>query len=367
MRWLSFGTFQEHDVHAPLVFKLNSRLCDFEASQDFNGLGTFSYALSLQGQEVDELRTIPLRHSKLRRILSRGLYPALIHNQELRNSILVENRKELRSQIEDFEYDAFFTRELFALDEETMSYLKSKIPLRVLWLSFTPYEAPLSIPDKVLEGFTHIYIVDSGGVEGLRQKGLNAFHLPFAMSDFQSPVQKVKRRYKLGFAGTIYAGRLGMLKELAQAGVDYQFWTGSYDASMEMMAPELKAFYGGRAFSHRMLEVLSQCEMIFNPIHRAYMQGLPDNVLNFRLFESLSVGSLPVCESKPALEELFSSQEIPSYSSPEELLTHIQYFSSRSQELKERVQEAHNKCMQEHLYSHRMARILNQVEMSKGF
>jgi len=358
MKWLCLGTLQFH--HARQGLEVQSDFsCNFEASLEYNGLGAHSYGLKCIGEEVREMRLVPFPGLALAPKLWGLLLEAERWRPRLKINRLNKGFAQFMEQIKPGSFDVFFTREIWDYSLEFLQELARRIPRRVVWLSSSPGRAPFpEIWDK-LKYFTHIFLIERAGVQLLRDRGFPAYYLPFALADYQEVQIQVEQSIELGFLGTLYPPRLKLLEELIDLGLE--FWAPNFTSSTRIICPPLAVCYKGEAWVMDLLKSMARCHLLVNPIHRSYMRGLSDDVTNFRLFEAIGAGTFQIAERNAAIHEIFSSDEVETYGSLEELREKVQYYRKRPESCSSQVQKALKKVESDHLYSHRMYEILNII------
>ncbi|MCO4783829.1 MAG: glycosyltransferase [Candidatus Cloacimonetes bacterium] len=361
MKWLVYGNLQQNDLFGN--FHLDSDNCNqFKKSEEFNGLGTFSYGLELAGEEVTEYRNIPFKNYSwpIRRLLCKMQLEFETSNPKLCLNRLDSQYKDFYQFVDNNDFDAYMTREIFSYTKEYLEFIQKSFSTRVLWLSFSPGRAPFDGWQDKLSYFTHIFLVDQDGVDLLRKKGYNAYHLPFAMSDFSVSDSPQNKKYPLGFIGTIYPDRMKLLNELRS--YDFHFWSGNFERDTQIMYPHLIKNFEGKAWGHQMLYKTAEIDILVNPIHRGYMLGKVDNVSNFRNFECIGVKTFQISEDKPAVRELFDQDEMALYSSIDDLKEKISVYSQDRALRETMLKNAYKRVLDQHLYSHRCKKLLKIIQ-----
>lgn len=360
MNWLVYGNLQQNDLFGD--FYLDSNNCNqYQKSQEFNGLGTFSYGLELAGENVTEYRNIPYKRYawSIRKYLCKMQLELETSNSNLLTRRLQTQDKDFFNFVEQNDFNAYFTREIFSFSKEYLEFIKESFSIRVLWLSFSPGRAPFDGWQDKLSYFTHIFLVDQDGVDYLREMDYNAYYLPFAMSDFNVSDSPQNKKFPLGFIGTIYPDRMKLLNELSF--YDFHFWSGNFESDTQIMYPHLVKNFQGKAWGHEMLYKTAQIDILVNPIHRGYMLGQADNVSNFRNFECIGVKTFQLSEDKPAVRELFDEDEVALYSSLDDLKDKIKFYASQKELRQKMLNKAHIRVLNQHLYSHRFKELLKII------
>ena len=360
MNWLVFGSLQATDVYMDLHFK-QDLLTDYISSQEYNGLGTFSYGLDLAGNDVTEYRALPFAHLpwKFRRIGCQWLLELERHQPKMAQERVSRLTNDFLRWIEGRHFDAFFTRELFTFSPSQLEEISNHFSVRAIWLSWSPGRTQAANYADYLKHFTHIYLIDPDGVKLLVEEGFNAFYLPLALSDFCVQAKIRSNKYPIGFIGTIYPNRMQLLCSFNSELLN--FWAPNFESDTAVMYPELNSSYMGGVWGKSMLEAMGQVEVLVNPVHRSYMMGQSDNVTNFRNFESLGEYTFQLSEYKPSIREIFDETEVATYSNLDELNDKVSYFLKRPQERQQMVSKARNKVVSDHLYSHRMKQIVDTI------
>ncbi|PCJ16369.1 MAG: hypothetical protein COB02_16535 [Candidatus Cloacimonadota bacterium] len=358
MKCLVFGNLQQNDLFGD--FYLNSSNCnDFIKSQEFNGLGTFSYGLHLSNQDVTEYRSIPFKnyHWDIRKHLCKFQLELESVNPKISLNRISKLNQDFYQFIENNSFDTFFTREIFSFTKEYLEFIKKSFSIRILWLSFSPGLAPFEGWQDKLSYFTHIFLVDQKGVDFLKKKGYNAYYLPFAMSDFKCAKYAQNKKYSVGFIGTIYPDRMKLLNALTQ--FDFHFWSGNFEEDSQVMYPDLLSNFEGKAWGNNMLVRTAEIEILINPIHRGYMLGQEDNVSNFRNFECIGTNTFQISEDKQAIRDIFDEDEIAFYKDIIDLNDKLKFYLKHKDLRQKMLNKAFNKVSKDHMYSHRMKKIIN--------
>ena len=358
MKWLCLGTLHPH--HPIQDLSINSKMeSNYRIGLEFNGLGAHSYALSKIGEDVTEIRLAPHGSKFWRKFIWRWLLNAEAVNPELKSRRLNLALDKLLSRLKKEHFDCFFSREVWDYPMSFLKELEDLIPVRILWLSTSPGRAPYPEIWEELKCFTHIFLIDREGVNLLREKGYNAFYMPFALADFEEISFRSPKDLRLGFLGSVYPDRMMLLQEMRDHGLE--FWAPNFSGGTELMYPDLVTRYRGEVWGLDLLKEMSRYEIIINPIHRSYMRGMTDDVTNFRLFEAIGVRTFQIAEHKSAIREIFTEDEIATYASLEELKDKIIFYGKHSQVREKMVTKAHARVQKEHLYSHRMQDICKEV------
>jgi hypothetical protein len=358
MRWLCLGTLQFHHARQGLHVQSDFN-SDFETSVEYNGLGAHSYGLKLIGEEVQEMRLVPFSGFPLAHKLWGLLLQAENSRPHLKANRLRKGFEKVLDRIRKDDFDVVFTREIWDYSLEFLQGLAQEIPNRVVWLSSSPGRAPFPEIWEKLRCFTHIFLIDRKGVELLRERGLPAFYLPFALADYSEVRISAEQPISLGFLGTLYPPRLELLESLIDLGL--KFWAPNFTASTRIICPPLTPCYQGEAWGMNLLLNMASCRLLVNPVHRSYMRGQSDDVTNFRLFEAIGAGSFQIAERNSAIEEIFDSGEVETYLGTDELKDKVSFYLKKPDFCRKQVEKTLKKVESGHLYSHRMREILKIV------
>jgi spore maturation protein CgeB len=273
---------------------------------------------------------------------------------------LAQGFKQVLERVRVGSFDCLFTREIWDYPLEILESIKSKIPIRIAWLSSSPGRAPYPEIWEKLAYFTHVFLIDREGVALLRERGVNAYYLPFALADYPQVRLRKSQRQGVGFLGTLYPDRMGLLRTLSCHNL--AFWAPNFTGGTRIMYPDLIKHYHGEVWGKALLSKMGEMEILVNPVHRAYMKGQEDNVTNFRLFEAIGVETFQIVEEKPAIREIFPKEELEMYSSLEELHEKICFYLKQPDSREKMVENALKRVLNGHLYSHRMKEIIEIVK-----
>ncbi|MFP4167591.1 MAG: glycosyltransferase [Desulfonatronovibrionaceae bacterium] len=222
------------------------------------------------------------------------------------------------------------------------------------WRSFAPYYDFFAVIQK--QPF----------FEELKKSKVREFmYLPLAADpEFHRPLQPdsvEKRRFgsDISFLGAGYPNRRKAFGSLL--GYDLKIWGTEWDG-----AAELKPFVqmqGRRIEPEEAVRIFCATKINLN-LHssiQADQEVVPGDFVNPRTFELASCGAFQLTDERSLLPELFSREEVVTFTTINDLKDKIDYFLTRPQERLIFAERARKRVLAEHTYEHRMARLLDRM------
>lgn len=182
----------------------------------------------------------------------------------------------------------------------------------------------------------------------------NVRYLPEACNPslHHPPPGVVPHRREIVVVGNLYQTRLQLLRRLHDSGIPLRLYGSGFP---RWSSPgQLQSLYTGEHVTGlRKAEVFRSAAAVLNNLHPAEMNGV-----NARLFEAAGSGGLLLTEARPALAALFSSQEVVSFSTYDQLHEAAQAALHGDLPAREMGDRASSRAHAEHKYSDRLRLLL---------
>ena len=211
-----------------------------------------------------------------------------------------------------------------------------------------------------------LFLKDSYALDLLVGQGFNRLHfLPQCCS------RDVHRRFRLSgkdkqfygsdiaFTGTLTSGRLKLLDLLS--GFDLKIWCAYPRLQLKSHSFLASRSMGHRAFGVEQTKVFNAAKIIVN-LHR------PTDVhgVNLRTFEAAGCGGFQITDRKSDLPLSFDEgTEIVCVDSVEEFPEIASYYLKHERERKRIANRAFRRAQAEHTYEHRIASILDHLDLPR--
>lgn len=204
------------------------------------------------------------------------------------------------------------------LQPDTVAALQQGGARVVLW--FPDHLANLDRQLMFVSPYDAVFFKDPLLVERLRALlDLPVHYLPEACNPmWHRPTAKEEAEPFLVIAGNVYPSRLSLLVRLHRAGVPLRLYGATSGTSAKWLArsPVARCHTGEVIVTERKAAVYRQAAGVLNNLHPSELAGV-----NCRLFEAAGSGAAVLCESRPALPELFEpGREVLAFSSFDELV-----------------------------------------------
>jgi len=204
--------------------------------------------------------------------------------------------------------------------------------------------------------FDHIYLVDNAWIPHARFFNSNTSYLPHAASsDIFRPLN-IEKKYDVSFIGDSFGGNMNgtyrarSIDLLRKAGVSVALFG---DAGWKNI-PEMRGLYQGFIDGTKALnEVYNASHIALNIHHSQLIEGT-----NQRSFEAALSGTLQIADKRSALDDIFG-KTIPTYNSPEELVTLATSLLADEEKMKKLRDEAKT-IAQTQTYTERIAVLLGE-------
>jgi glycosyltransferase involved in cell wall biosynthesis/spore maturation protein CgeB len=264
----------------------------------------------------------------------------------------------------------FFAWDGEGLDRGLCQRLSVVCGKSVLWVTEDPYENTVNVDNSSL--FDFVFTNDLSSVGSYHG---NIYHLPFAAYP-RFHYHEIPGKdegyylYDLLFVGTAWPNRTRLLKTLlsdlkgikVKIALPYNEDTPKPDLGL----PESTYLW---KMSNSELARMANRSRIVLTLHRDYSLSGNKTMASTpgpRLFETALAGGFQLVDlTLPETTKYFSDEnEIAGFQLQGECMEQIRYFLAHSEERITMARKAQNRCLAEHLYKHRIERILEIVEKS---
>jgi len=259
----------------------------------------------------------------------------------------------LAEQIKKAKPDVLYLQDLSFCPPDFLKEMKRYVRLVVGQIAcpLPPLDNLRSL-DLILTSFPHY-------VERFRSMGIKSeyFKIAFDPSVLEK-TGKVDRKYNCTFVGGIGpAHRSGtlLLEELARR-VEIDFF--GYGADTLDASSPIHARHHGEVWGLDMYRTLLASKITIN----RHIDVAENNANNMRLYEATGCGALLITDNKINLNDLFKvGKEVVAYGNIDDLISQINYYSSRQSELETIAHAGQTRTMNEHTYQQRMEQLLGII------
>ena len=208
-----------------------------------------------------------------------------------------------------------------------------------------------------------IFLFEKTDVPRLMEKDkLKGWFLPLAVDEqvyFPTPRNE---SIDILFVGALYAGRIEMLQKVSE-----KFKDSVIQVYGHLYSPMRKPMYhffrkNKHVFTNKIISpsavnlLYSQSKICLNAHHEQSKHGV-----NQRFFEISGSKSFQLVDNNPYILEAFSSDEIMTYGSREELFDKIERMLKDDKTRNSMASNAHKKVMTHHTFTHRIKFVLDVV------
>lgn len=198
----------------------------------------------------------------------------------------------------------------------------------------------------------------------------NALYLPLAaLPSFHRPVElspQERREYgaHIGFLGAGYPNRRQAFRQLV--GQDFKIWGSDWEDESLLAAHVQRG--GARISAEESVKIYNATCINLNLHSSLRTDSLVSqgDFVNPRTFELAAMGAFQLVDQRRLLPELFTQDELVTFSSLEELYTAIGHFLNAPEERAAFAQRARKRALRDHTYAVRMTRLLEFVEERLG-
>ncbi|MEZ7195676.1 CgeB family protein [Pseudodesulfovibrio karagichevae] len=280
----------------------------------------------------------------------------------LQNSFLNVISQAILAKVETFEPDLVLAMAQAPLNPQALKRLKRDGVATAMWFVedhdlFTYWKsfAPLYDVFAVIQKGQFFEDLADIGQE-------NALYLPLAAQpDFHcpvelSPVERRKFGSEVSFMGAGYPNRRKAFHELVN--FDFKIWGTEWEGD-HVLEP-LVQLKGARVTSEDCVKIFNATTINLNLHSSIQADALVTfgDFVNPRTFELAACGAFQLVDKRTLMEEAFTEEELATFSSIEELIEKIEYFSSRPEERQAFADRARARALKDHTYAQRMRTLL---------
>ncbi|MGE4422889.1 MAG: glycosyltransferase [Pseudodesulfovibrio sp.] len=280
----------------------------------------------------------------------------------LQNSFLNVVSQAVLAKVETFEPDLVLAMAQAPLNPQALKRLRRDGVATAMWFVedhdlFTYWKsfAPLYDVFAVIQKGQFFEDLAAIGQE-------NALYLPLAAQpDFHrpvelSPVERRKFGSEVSFMGAGYPNRRKAFHELVNH--DFKIWGTEWEGD-HVLEPLLQ-LKGARVTPEECVKIFNATTINLN-LHSSIQA---DELVTFgdfvnpRTFELAACGAFQLVDKRTLMAEAFAEDELATFSSIEELIEKIEYFSSRPEERQAFADRARARALKDHTYAQRMRTLL---------
>lgn len=272
------------------------------------------------------------------------------------------------NQILKFKPDILFFNSNFEYYSNIIPFVKTHVKKIVTWIS-----CPLP-PDLDLDGIDHIFTLFPPHYDYFLSIGKNC---TLTTAGFDPEILNLlgekKEKYEISFVGGIgqfHKKREDYLKYLIPK-VNMKVWGYGFRSAnfmKDIVKQILSRFiylraYQNSAWGIEMFKVLYHSKMTFN----CHGDIAKEHAVNMRLFEATGMGTLLITEYSENIEKFFiPGKEIVCYTSKEDALEKIRYYSKNDSERKSIAKAGQKKVVENYSYSQLSLNMMNVFKKILG-
>ena len=197
-----------------------------------------------------------------------------------------------------------------------------------------------------------------------------SLYLPLAaLPDFHAPLQLTpaeQREYgaDISFLGAGYPNRRLAFRPLA--GRNFKIWGSDWEDE-NLLAKNIQR-RGERIDEAESVKIYNAAKVNIN-LHSSLKGGSlvsGGDFVNPRTFELAAMGAFQLVDQRKLLGELFSAEELATFSTTEELYERIDHYLAHPEERHAFSERARARVLRDHTYAHRMSALLEYCEAEFG-
>ncbi|WFS60924.1 glycosyltransferase [Pseudodesulfovibrio thermohalotolerans] len=280
----------------------------------------------------------------------------------LQNSFLNVVSQSILAKVETFQPDLVLAMAQAPLNQQALKRLRRDGVATAMWFVedynlFTYWKAFAPLYDVFA-------VIQKGAFfEDLAAIGQpNALYLPLAAQpDFHrpmdlSPVERRKFGSEVSFMGAGYPNRRKAFRELVN--FDFKIWGTEWEGD-HVLEP-LVQLKGARVTPEECVKIFNATKINLN-LHSSIQA---DELVTFgdfvnpRTFELAACGAFQLVDRRTLMPEAFAENELATFSSMDELVENIEYFSSRPEERQAYADRGRARVLKDHTYAQRMNSLL---------
>jgi spore maturation protein CgeB len=280
----------------------------------------------------------------------------------LQNSFLNVVSQAVLAKVETFEPDLVLAMAQAPLNPQALKRLRrdgvttamwfvEDHDLFTYWKSFAPLYDVFAVIQKG-QFLEDLAAIDQNNGLYLPLAAQPNFHRPTELS----PVERRKFGSEVSFMGAGYPNRRKAFHELVN--FDFKVWGTEWEGD-HVLEPLLQ-LKGARVTPEECVKIFNATAINLN-LHSSIQA---DELVTFgdfvnpRTFELAACGAFQLVDRRTLMDEAFAEDELATFSSIEELIEKIEYFSSRPEERQAYADRARARALKDHTYAQRMRTLI---------
>lgn len=270
-----------------------------------------------------------------------------------------------------FHPDLVLTMNGFVLTKEISDWLKEEGITCAVWMSEDPYYIDLGL--DVMNRYDYLFTIDSASLETYKKHGHpNAHLLPLGTDDSTFAPQKMDDwKSDVCLVGFPYPDRVEIIQKLLEE-TTYSITVagGTWKEILEQHSSNHRLNIIDWIPPEHVSRLYHEAKVVINT-HRPHDLEVNQNSLqlknrsiNNRTFDIAANESFQLISHMPDLRTYFAEDEVPSFSSFEELKQLLGFYIPRSAERLVYAKKARKKAVSEHTFQHRMNTMLSIIGSS---
>lgn len=240
-----------------------------------------------------------------------------------------------------------------------------------VWLPDDPYHSDVTI--GIAPHYDYVFTLEKSCVSLYRELGCSQVHyLPFAVNpDYIRPTfADASYETDICFIGSAFWNRVAIFDEIAAylSGKKLKivgYWWERLN-NYTLLKPNIHGIWISpeETFKH-----YSRAKIMINihrsredPTHNSNSQQISTQSVNPRMFEISACGTLQLTDVREELQEQYTpGYDIATFSSPDELVSNIEYYLTHENERREMAWRGLRKTMNNHTFRNRLSKLLDIV------
>ncbi len=228
--------------------------------------------------------------------------------------------------------DVLFTIDRVALLPNLIAVLENP-PRAISWFFDDPF-AFINDDYLHINSHYHIFCWDRAYVPRLKEKGFrHVEYQPFATNPLiYKPDHRAGTEYDVSFVGTASEKRIGMLKQLAEAGIRVDLFG---DECLRRIGHPNAVYHGMASNREDCPRIYSRSKINLNITNEQLITSLP-----VRVFDVLACGGFLLTDAQQDASELFTpGEDLAVYRNPQEMAERVRYFLEHETE-RDRIRQS---------------------------
>lgn len=281
----------------------------------------------------------------------------------LQNSFLNVVSQSIMAKVETFEPDMVLAMAQAPLNRQALKRLKRDGVTTAMWFvedhnlftywkSFAPLYDIFAVIQKG-EFFNDLEIIGQPNALYLPLAASPKFHKPIELS----PADQRKFGSEISFMGAGYPNRRVAFRELVSR--DFKIWGNEWDGD-HVLTP-LVQLKGARVTPEECVKIFNATKINLNLHSSVQVDELVagGDFVNPRTFELAACGAFQLVDKRSLMSEAFAEDELATFTSMEELLEKIDYFSANPKKRDAFAAKSRERVIRDHTYIHRMRALID--------